>query len=66
MHFNIFTNDLVSFKEEPKIGNFADDNTIFASGQNIEQVAVSLELDLVHSLEWFDSSQMVENPGNSR
>ena len=40
-----------------------DDNTIFASGQNIEQVAVSLELDLAYTFEWFDSNRMVANPG---
>ena len=61
--FNIFINDLVFFIEESKICNFADDNTIFASGQNIEQVAVSLEIDLAHTLEWFDSNRMVANPG---
>ena len=48
--FNISINDLVFFIEESKICNFADDNTIFASGQNIEQVAESLELDLAHTL----------------
>ena len=61
--FNIFINDLIFFIEESKICNFADDNTILASGQNIEQVAVSLELDLAHTLEWFDSNHMVANPG---
>ena len=40
--FTIFINDLVFFIEESKICNLADDNTIFASEQNIEQVAVSL------------------------
>ena len=63
MLFKIFINDLVFFIEESKICNFADDNTIFASGQNIEQVAVSLELDLAHTSEWFDSNRMVANPG---
>ena len=29
----------------------------------MEQVAVSLELDLAHTLEWFDSKRMVANPG---
>ena len=49
--------------KESKICNFAEDNTIFASGQNIEQIAVSLELDLAPNLEWFDSNCMVANSG---
>ena len=49
--FKIFINDLIFFIEESKICNFADDNTIFACGQNMKQVAVSLELDLAHTLE---------------
>ena len=61
--FNIFINDLVFFIKESKICNFADDNTIFPSGLNIEQEAVSLEIDLTHIIEWFDSNRMVANPG---
>ena len=51
--FNIFINDLFAMSLESEICNFADDNTIFACGNNIQEVAIKLENDLGLLLDWF-------------
>ena len=46
-----------------QICNFADDNTLYASGENIGYVVTCLEVDIENVLPWFDSNRMVANPG---
>ena len=60
--FNIFLNDLMLRIEKSQICNFADDNTLYASGENIGDVATCLEVDMENILKWFDSNRMVANP----
>jgi len=42
-----------------EVCNFADDNTLFSSGNSFEVVASSLEEDVSKSIYWFKTNQMV-------
>ena len=60
--FNIFINDFFFFIKKSSTTNFADDNTIYAYGDNLEEVIYKLEKDIVNALNWFDINRMVANP----
>ena len=60
--FNIFLNDFFFFINKSSTTNFADDNTIYAFGDNIEDVIYKLEADIENALNWFDANGMVANP----
>ena len=47
---------------ESEICNFADDNTIYASGNTLEEVMNNLENDLTSIWQWFTENGMVANP----
>ena len=51
--FNIFINDLFLISLKSEICNFADDNTIFACGNTIQEIVIKLENDLGLLLDWF-------------
>jgi len=50
----------MSLKSE--ICNFADDNTIFACGNTIQEIVIKLENDLGLLLDWFAKNGMIANP----
>ena len=58
--FHIFINDI--FILLPDLSNFADDNTIDACSETIENVIDKLEQDLVTALNWFRNNALVVNP----
>ena len=60
--FNIYVNDLIYFIQNTEICNFADDNTIYSCGTNLDRIIIDLEEDLCQALEWFESSRLVANP----
>ena len=60
--FNLNINHLLLFIEKSGICNFADDNTLYASGEKIGDVATRLEVDIENVLKCFDSNRMVANP----
>ena len=60
--FNIFINDFFFFIKESSTCNFADDNSLYANGKSICEVAYKLENDLQNALIWFRSNGMVVNP----
>ena len=60
--FNIFINDLFAMNLESEICNFADDNTMFACGNNIQEIVIKLENDLGILLDWFSKNGMIANP----
>ena len=64
--FNIFINDLFLISLKSEICNFADDNTIFACGNTIQEIVIKLENDLGLLLDWFTKNGMIANPENSR
>ena len=60
--FNIFLNDLFLFIENTYICNFADDNTIYACENTIEEVLYKLKIDVKNIITWFNNNAMVANP----
>ena len=61
--FNIFLNDLFLFASSSKLSNYADDNTLYASGHNLEAVKKELLNDFSIVTEWFYENHMVLNAG---
>ena len=60
--FNIFINDLFFFIQEADICNFADDNSLFASGKCLEDVLYILHKETECMLHWFKINSMIANP----
>ena len=60
--FNIFINDIFLIIFDSDLCNFADDNSLYKCGSNLDSVIASLELDLKNCLDWFRVNQMVVNP----
>ena len=51
--FNIFINDIPLFVSSSKLGNYADDNTLYAAGFNAEEVKTCLSDDFDAFKKWF-------------
>ena len=64
--FKIFINDLFLFVRESGVCNFADENTLYSIGKNIENVISDLKTDLVGVMEWFKINSLKANPGKSQ
>ena len=60
--FNIFINDIFDFLQETVICNFADDNTIYAEGNHIDEVINKLMTDVNILVKWFNENSLVANP----
>ena len=60
--FNIFINDLFLFIKDVELANFADDNTIYADKQNIEELIKVLETQSKNAIDWFKQNDMIVNP----
>ena len=60
--FNIYVKDLIYFIQNTDICNFADENTIYSCGANLDGIIIDLEEDLCQALEWFESNRLVANP----
>ena len=45
LHFNIFLNDLFLFVENSDISNYADANTLYSSGNDLEKIKQTLRQD---------------------
>ena len=60
--FNIFINDLCLINLDSEICNFADDNTLYSCGYDLQEIVTNLENDLIKLLEWFKSNGMIANP----
>ena len=61
--FNIFINDLFLFIRKSGVCNFADDNTLYSVGKNIENVISDLKTDLIGVMECFKINSLKANPG---
>ena len=46
--------------------NFADDNSLIASQQNIKNLKFILESESKKAISWFQSNKMIVNPGKSQ
>jgi hypothetical protein len=60
--FNIFLNDLFSFIQETDICNFADDNSLYVSGENLAEIIPILQRETSNVLNWFKINSMTANP----
>ena len=61
--FNIFINDLFLFVSNSYLSNYADDNTLYKYGFNIEEVNTSLQFDFTVVKSCFFENYMVLNAG---
>ena len=62
--FNIFINDFFYAIEHSQVCNCADDNTIFACGETLGEVAKCIVNDTRIATNWFKLNEMVANPEN--
>ena len=61
--FNIFVNDLFVFVSSSRLSIYANDNTLYATDYNLEDVKETLHNDLNKVTKWFHESYMVLNAG---
>ena len=59
--FNVFINDFFYAIEHSQACNFADDNTIFACGETLDEVAICIEDDMREAMNWYKRNEMVAN-----
>ena len=59
--FNIFINDLFYFLKDSKLANYADDNTIYGVGNEINHLLQLLERETSVVLRWFEMNEMKPN-----
>ena len=60
---NAFINDIFMFIEKTEICSFADDNTIYDSGEDLSNILENLKHDLKILLKWFRINSLQANPG---
>ena len=60
--FNIYLSDLFLFSEGSNIANYADDNTPYAVGKDIESVILQLEEDSKTLINWVCNNGLKANP----
>ena len=59
--FNIFLSDLFLIVQNTDFASYADDNTIYNAGGNIEEVILSLQESSKKLFKWFSDNQMKSN-----
>ena len=60
--FNIFINDLFLSIEKCELCNYADDNTLYASQNNLDRLISDLQYDFKKMSNWFENNSMILNP----
>ena len=60
--FGFFSNDFIHVIECSQVCNFADNSTIYASDDSVENTLRSFKGDINNALEWFKYKQMAANP----
>ena len=60
--FNIFLCDLFFIMNEIDFASYADDNTPYVVGNNIEDVIIKLQNTSLTLFQWFYDNQMKTNP----
>ena len=58
---NIFINELLLWISNSELLNFADDNTISAAENTIEETIKTLEKESQSAIDWFVSNEMIVN-----
>ena len=59
---NMFINNLFLFVEKANICNFADDNIIYGSNNNLQTVLKNVKNGMINALKWFKVNSMKANP----
>ena len=59
--FNLFINDIFFFIDKSYIANYADDNTQYATGKNLDELLRLLEKETNVVLNWFKLNEMKSN-----
>ena len=60
--FNIFLCDLFLIMENIDIASYANDNTLYTTGNSTEEVIQKLENAAKTLFQWFNDNQMKANP----
>ena len=60
--FNIFLCYLFLIMNNTELASYADDNTPYAAGNNIEEVIVKLQNASKTLFQWFNDNQIESNP----
>ena len=60
--FNLFINDIFLFIQQGSLCNFADDNTISISAENVDELHRLVQLNTTKCIDWFNSNHMTANP----
>ena len=59
--FNIFLNDMFYFIKDAKMANYADDNTVYTSKNNIQDLLKTLKDETSVIINWFRINEMKPN-----
>ena len=59
--FNIFLCNLFLIMKETSFASYADDNTLYVTAENLDEVIKSLEEDSIKFFQWFSDNQMKAN-----
>ena len=51
--FNLFINDIFLFIQQGSLCNFADDNTISISAENVDEIHSLVQLNTTKCIDWF-------------
>ena len=60
--FNIFINDIFLFIKSGSMHNFADDNTLSAFAQNMDDLVQLLQINSIIAVNWLTDNGMIANP----
>ena len=60
--FNIFINDMLLFTKSTNPNNFADDNTLSASENSVNDLVKTLEKGGEEAISWLTQNKMIANP----
>ena len=62
--FNIFLNGIFMFISKCDLCNYADDNTLYSIGKDLNRIRRNLEMEFMILHQWFHENHMTLNPGN--
>ena len=62
--FNIFLCDLFMIMKETSFASYLDDNTLYVTAENLDEVIKSLEKDSIELFQWFSDNQMKQTTIN--
>ena len=60
--FNIFLNDLFYINISACIANYADDNNLCNSNDNLDHLKLSLAQDTISTMKWYTDNELEANP----